>query len=144
MFRKVNRLSARSAHNWQKDIYKTVTYDPNEPQFDKILVANRGEIACRVFKTAKEMGIKTVSVYSEADAQTVHANMADERVCVGPAPTNESYLRMDRIIEAISKLDRERSYFSSRFMCNLSIVLLTSIFLFERVIQNRVPFTHVC
>jgi len=103
MFRKVNRLSARSAHNWQKDIYKTVTYDPNEPQFDKILVANRGEIACRVFKTAKEMGIKTVSVYSEADAQTVHANMADERVCVGPAPTNESYLRMDRIIEAIKK-----------------------------------------
>ena len=126
MFRKVNRLSARSAHNWQKDIYKTVTYDPNEPQFDKILVANRGEIACRVFKTAKEMGIKTVSVYSEADAQTVHANMADERVCVGPAPTNESYLRMDRIIEAISKSDKKLD--SSE---NLSIAFCLEIFIWK-------------
>ena len=55
------------------------------------------------FKTAKEMGIKTVSVYSEADAQTVHANMADEKVLVGPAPSAQSYLQMDKIIGAISK-----------------------------------------
>ena len=67
-----NRLS--------KDIYTTVEYDPSEPKFDKILVANRGEIACRVFKTAKEMGIETVSVFSDADAQTVHTLMADEKV----------------------------------------------------------------
>ena len=67
------------------------------------MVANRGEIACRVFKTAAEMGIKTVSVYSDADAQTVHANMADEKVNVGPAPSAQSYLVMDNIIDAISE-----------------------------------------
>lgn len=100
-----SRVSCRQVAqtNWQKEIYTTVEYDPSEPKFDKILVANRGEIACRVFKTAKEMGIKTVSVYSEADAQTVHANMADEKVLVGPAPSAQSYLQMDRIIDAISK-----------------------------------------
>lgn len=100
-----SRVSSRQVAqtNWQKEIYTTVEYDPSEPKFDKILVANRGEIACRVFKTAKEMGIKTVSVYSEADAQTVHANMADEKVLVGPAPSAQSYLQMDRIIDAISK-----------------------------------------
>ena len=76
----------------------------NLQKFDKILVANRGEIACRVFKTASEMGIKTVSVYSDADAQTVHANMADEKVNVGPAPSAQSYLVMDNIIDAISEL----------------------------------------
>ena len=76
----------------------------NLQKFDKILVANRGEIACRVFKTAAEMGIKTVSVYSDADAQTVHANMADEKVNVGPAPSAQSYLVMDNIIDAISEL----------------------------------------
>jgi len=106
MLRSLNRCSIRSAAqqtNWQKDIYTTVQYDPAEPKFDKILVANRGEIACRVFKTAKEMGIKTVSVYSEADAQTVHANMADERVLVGPAESAKSYLVMDNIIDAIKK-----------------------------------------
>jgi len=109
MLRKFNKLafsgtqSARAAANWQKEIYTTVDYDPNEPKFDKILVANRGEIACRVFKTAAEMGIKTVSVYSDADAQTVHANMADEKVNVGPAPSAQSYLVMDNIINAIKK-----------------------------------------
>ena len=84
MLRRFNKLSLRNSRtvvtDWQKDIYTTVEYDPAEPKFDKILVANRGEIACRVFKTAKEMGIQTVSVYSDADAQTVHALMADEKV----------------------------------------------------------------
>ena len=101
MLRNLNRVSTRNVAAWQKEIYKTVTYDPEELKFDKILVANRGEIACRVFNTAKDMGIKTVAVYSEADAQTVHANMADERVLVGPAPSAESYLVMDNIIAAI-------------------------------------------
>ena len=68
--------------------------------FKKILIANRGEIACRVMKTAKKMGIKTVAVYSEADKETRHVQMADEAICIGPAPSRESYLVMDRIIQA--------------------------------------------
>ncbi len=68
--------------------------------FKKILIANRGEIACRVMKTAKKMGIKTVAVYSEADKEARHVQLADEAVCIGPAPSRESYLVMDRIIQA--------------------------------------------
>ncbi len=68
--------------------------------FKKILIANRGEIACRVMKTANKMGIKTVAVYSEADKEARHVQMADEAVCIGPAPSRESYLVMDRIIQA--------------------------------------------
>uniref|UniRef100_A0A8C9SCK4 Propionyl-CoA carboxylase alpha chain, mitochondrial n=1 Tax=Scleropages formosus TaxID=113540 RepID=A0A8C9SCK4_SCLFO len=68
--------------------------------FDKILIANRGEIACRVMKTCKKMGIKTVAVHSDVDSSAVHVKMADEAVCVGPAPTNKSYLNMDAILEA--------------------------------------------
>ncbi|XP_021571134.1 propionyl-CoA carboxylase alpha chain, mitochondrial isoform X5 [Carlito syrichta] len=78
-------------------------YDPNEKTFDKILVANRGEIACRVIKTCKKMGIKTVAIHSDVDASSVHVKMADEAVCVGPAPTSKSYLNMDAIMEAIKK-----------------------------------------
>jgi propionyl-CoA carboxylase alpha chain len=68
--------------------------------FKKILIANRGEIACRVIKTAQKMGIKTVAVYSEADREARHVQMADEAVFIGPAPSRESYLVMDRIIAA--------------------------------------------
>ncbi|MEY3799378.1 MAG: hypothetical protein RLZZ406_679 [Pseudomonadota bacterium] len=68
--------------------------------FTKILIANRGEIACRVMSTAKKMGIKTVAVYSEADKEARHVQLADEAVCIGPAPSRESYLVMDRIIQA--------------------------------------------
>ena len=68
--------------------------------FKKILIANRGEIACRVMKTAKKMGIKTVAVYSEADKEARHVQMADEAVCIGPAPSRESYLLMEKIIQA--------------------------------------------
>ena len=68
--------------------------------FKKILIANRGEIACRVMKTAKKMGIKTVAVYSEVDKEARHVQMADEAVWIGPAPSRESYLVMDRIIQA--------------------------------------------
>lgn len=65
----------------------------------KILVANRGEIALRVMRTAKEMGIKTVAVYSEADRKALHVRYADEAVCIGPPPSNQSYLLGDKIIE---------------------------------------------
>ncbi|KJF73109.1 acetyl-CoA carboxylase biotin carboxylase subunit [Agrobacterium arsenijevicii] len=69
----------------------------------KILIANRGEIACRVIKTAKKMGIATVAVYSDADANALHVKMADEAVHIGPAPSSQSYIVIDKILEAIEK-----------------------------------------
>lgn len=72
-----------------------------EKTFDKILVANRGEIACRVMRTCREMGISTVAIHSEADSSSVHTLMADEKVCVGPAASSESYLNIPAILEAI-------------------------------------------
>lgn len=71
----------------------------------KILVANRGEIAIRVMRTAKKMGIKTVAVFSEVDRNALHVKYADEAVCIGPAPSNESYLRGDKIIEVAKSLN---------------------------------------
>ena len=67
----------------------------------KILIANRGEIACRVIKTAKKLGIKTVAVYSNADRNALHVEMADEAVFIGPAPSNQSYIVIDKILDAI-------------------------------------------
>ncbi len=69
----------------------------------KLLIANRGEIACRVIKTARRMGVRTVAVYSEADANARHVRMADEAVCIGPAAARESYLVVDRIIDAAKR-----------------------------------------
>ena len=68
--------------------------------FKKILIANRGEIACRVIRAAKELGIKTVAIHSEADKESMHVTMADESVCVGPASASESYLNIPSIISA--------------------------------------------
>ena len=68
--------------------------------FKKILIANRGEIALRVIRTCREMGIKTVAVYSTADEESLHVRFADEAVCIGPAPSSESYLKMSNIIAA--------------------------------------------
>jgi propionyl-CoA carboxylase alpha chain len=68
--------------------------------FRKILIANRGEIACRVIRTARRMGIATVAVYSDADAEALHVRIADEAIRIGPPPSAESYLRIDRIVEA--------------------------------------------
>ncbi|MGH9577776.1 MAG: biotin carboxylase N-terminal domain-containing protein, partial [Terriglobales bacterium] len=68
--------------------------------FRKILIANRGEIACRVAKTARRMGIAVAAVYSETDANARHVSFADEGFCIGPAAAQESYLRGDAIIEA--------------------------------------------
>src|SRR5215204_6035317 len=68
--------------------------------FSKILIANRGEIACRVIRTARRMGIATVAVYSDADARSPHVKMADEAVHIGPSPGAQSYLVIEKIIEA--------------------------------------------
>jgi propionyl-CoA carboxylase alpha chain len=75
--------------------------------FKKILIANRGEIACRVIKTARKMGIATVAVYSEADRDALHVELADESVCIGPAPSKDSYLVMDKIIAACRQTGAE-------------------------------------
>ncbi len=69
--------------------------------FNKILIANRGEIACRVIKTARKMGISTVAIYSDADKQALHVQMADEAVHIGPPPANQSYIVIDKVMEAI-------------------------------------------
>ena len=75
--------------------------------FKKLLIANRGEIACRVIKTGQKMGIKTVAVYSDADKNALHVKMADEAVHIGPAPSAQSYLMMDKIIAAAKQIGAE-------------------------------------
>jgi acetyl-CoA carboxylase biotin carboxylase subunit len=73
--------------------------------FEKILVANRGEIAVRIIRACKELNVRTVAVYSEADANSMHVQMADEAICIGKAPSHDSYLRIDRIISAAEITD---------------------------------------
>src|SRR6202000_3047856 len=68
--------------------------------FDKILIANRGEIALRVLRACKELGIKTVAVHSTADSEAMHVKLADESVCIGPPPARESYLHIPSLIAA--------------------------------------------
>ena len=76
----------------------------------KILIANRGEIALRIVRACRELGIQTLSVYSEADEQSLHVQLADEAICIGPAPSNESYLRADRILSAAEIADVGRLF----------------------------------
>jgi acetyl-CoA carboxylase, biotin carboxylase subunit len=74
-----------------------------QKKIHKLLIANRGEIALRIMRSAKEMGIKTVAVFSEIDRNAMHVRFADEAYCIGPAPSSESYLRMDKIIDVAKK-----------------------------------------
>src|SRR5918912_1489570 len=75
--------------------------------FDKILIANRGEIACRIIKTTRRLGIATVAVFSEADRDALHVEMADEAVPIGPPPAAQSYLVIDKIVEACRRTGAE-------------------------------------
>ncbi len=84
--------------------------------FEKILIANRGEIACRIIRTAKRLGIGTVAVYSDADASSMHAELADEACHIGPSPARESYLRADLLIEAALKSGAEAVHPGYGFM----------------------------
>ncbi|NXP09854.1 PCCA carboxylase, partial [Thinocorus orbignyianus] len=86
--------------------------------FEKLLIANRGEIACRVIKTCKKMGIKTVAIHSDADANAVHVKMADEAACVGPAPTSKSYLNMDAIMEVIKETRAQAVSLNESICCS--------------------------
>src|SRR5437879_9592928 len=68
--------------------------------FEKVLIANRGEIALRVFRACKDLGIRSLAVYSDADVESLHVKLADEAICIGAAPSSESYLKIDRIMSA--------------------------------------------
>jgi pyruvate carboxylase subunit A len=81
----------------------------------KILVANRGEIALRVMRSARKMGIQTVAVFSEPDRYSPHVRFADEAVCIGPAPSSQSYLNMGKIIEAAKELNVDGNSSGIRF-----------------------------
>ncbi|RYH13005.1 3-methylcrotonyl-CoA carboxylase, partial [archaeon] len=88
----------------RRQIFNRHSYSTDgKPLFDKILIANRGEIACRVIRTARKLGVQTVAVYSDVDANAEHVKAADEAVYLGPSPATESYLRGDKIIEACLK-----------------------------------------
>jgi len=84
-----------------------IKLEAEEFVLQSLLIANRGEIACRVIRTARRMGIRTVAVYSDADAKALNVRMADEAVHIGPSPARESYLRGDRIIEAVKQTGAE-------------------------------------
>ena len=105
--------------------------------FKKILIANRGEIAMRILRTCKEMGIKTVAVYSTADKDSLHVRFADEAVCIGPAMSKDSYLKIPNIIAAaeITFTQVTDSYLkmlispesAKRTASNLSVLLLNRL-----------------
>jgi len=101
--------------------------------FTKILIANRGEIACRVIKTARKMGIHTVAVYSDADRDALHVELADEAVFIGPAPSRESYLVIDKIIQAcVQPVPRP---------CTRAIGFLSENAEFARRVENRASYS---
>ncbi|GJQ13000.1 hypothetical protein GpartN1_g4791.t1 [Galdieria partita] len=102
-------------------------------RFDKLLVANRGEIACRVFRTAKRLGLKTVAIYSDADRNSMHVDWADEAVRIGPPPSTESYLNMDNIIRAAKQVGAQVIHPGYGFLSENSIFA-------EKCQQNGILF----
>jgi len=106
--------------------------------FGKILVANRGEIAVRVIRACREMGIATVAVFSEADRAALHVRMADEARPIGPAPSRESYLRIDRILEA-DELHKRGGYPNASFFVSLKPGWKTATSLAGPIVANVKP-----
>ena len=98
----------------------------------KLLVANRGEIALRIMRTAREMGIRTVAVYSEADRLSPHVRFADEACCLGPAPSNQSYLAADKILAVCKKLGVDAIHPGYGFLSENS-KFINSFFTMERI-----------
>ena len=104
--------------------------------FKSVLVANRGEIARRVFRTASRMGLRTIAVYSEADAEALHAREADEAVLIGPAPARESYLVAEKVLaahrEQFEMLLEERAHWVAIGMLPVAALILGFLFLFKK------------
>lgn len=96
-------LAQLSAMGVSAGQWRSMSHHAKEKLFSKILIANRGEIACRVMRTCKKLGIQTVAIYSEPDKHAVHVGMADEAYCVGPAASAQSYLNIPNIMEVIKK-----------------------------------------
>ena len=87
--------------------------------FNKILIANRGEIACRVIKTANKMGIKTVAVFSDADRHALHVQMADEAIHIGASPANQSYIDIEKVVSAAKSSGAEAVHPGYGFLSSL-------------------------
>jgi biotin carboxylase len=117
----INRLSSSFTPSLTPLSSIRRSYGSDEKPFDKILIANRGEIACRVIKTARRLGVKTVAIYSEADAAAMHVRMADEAYCVGPAASKDSYLKMERILDICKKT-------GAQVRKNTGFILVSSVF----------------
>ena len=117
-------------------------------RFRKILVANRGEIACRIIWTCKEMGIGTVAVHSDVDRDSLHVRFADESVCIGPAPSAQSYLNIPAIISAAELFNvdaihpgygflAESAYFADLRSLNISSSAKAKIIRYGRKVEAR-------
>ena len=101
MFRRLRIRSLSNYHINDSSIRRNLS--SKAKPFDKILIANRGEIACRIIRTARKLGVKTVAVYSDVDARAMHVQMADEAVFIGGSASKDSYLQMKRVLEAAIK-----------------------------------------
>jgi len=109
---------------FSRRLFSSVPSSPKPPSkrpFKKIIIANRGEIACRVIDTCKRMGVKTVAVYSEADANARHVAQADEAVCIGEAEASKSYLRGDKVLEVAKRLGAEALHPGYGFLSENSV-----------------------
>ncbi len=108
------QASSDAQSTLDRSIYKKGRSVAGEGKFEKILIANRGEIACRVISTCRALGIQTVAVHSDVDSNALHVRLADEAVCVGKAPSSQSYLLVDEIIRAVKETGAQAVSFSSR------------------------------